>query len=88
MQVPVGEDILDAPYFQSYATYEACAPDSRNRTKRLDETNDEHEITFIPYADDPEFNIKAFIRNPYFRWDTLTDPDGEHLGYLSLMILA
>jgi hypothetical protein len=88
MQVPVGEDILDAPYFQSYATYEACAPDSRNRTKRLDEINDDHEISFIPYADDPEFDIKTFIQKPDFLWVNLTDPDCEHLSYLSLMILA
>ena len=76
IDVQVSDDDIEALRFAPYANYQACAPYTRNWMKRDDEPEDGIQLTFLPFVNDPEFDIKSFINDiERFEWQSQIDPD-------------
>lgn len=62
------------PNFLPHPPYESCTPSVQTIAPR----EDEHEALFVPYADDPTWNVKGYLHQyASFSWEKLVDPDGR-----------
>lgn len=72
-EVSVSLEVINAePVLDTHPTYESCSPSLRNTFKGDDDDN----MLFIPYADDPSFNqVDHSSWYESFSWQEDFDPD-------------
>ena len=66
--------------FEPHPRYESCTPAVQSIAFRpgSDAENELDVLPFVPYADDPTFDAKAYLAQfRYFGWEDLGDPDGS-----------
>jgi hypothetical protein len=73
--------------FAPHPPYEFCTPSVQSIAIRPGSAA-EFELDvlpFVPYADDPNFGAKAYLREfKWFGWESLVDPDGMQLASMYL----
>ncbi len=72
-KLPTGED------FDKHPCYEFCTPAVQSIANRVGSAAEAEveTVPFVPYADDPKFNVKSYLSNyKNFAWEQLVDPDG------------
>ncbi|KAI0302826.1 hypothetical protein B0F90DRAFT_1667436 [Multifurca ochricompacta] len=75
------------PDFEPHPRYEACTPALQTVALRPGSAAcDELDAApFVPYADDPTFNAKEYLREfKRFAWEELVDPDVEVIQFETL----
>ena len=71
------------PDFEPHPRYESCTPAVQSIALRSGSAadNDLVNLPFVPYADDPTFEAKKYLRNfETFAWEELGNPDGVQLA--------
>ena len=77
------------PDFAPHPRYESCTPAVQSIAIRPGSSaeNDLDVLPFIPYADDPTFDVKAYLGMfEFFAWEHLGDPDGMQLGVCDVFV--
>ncbi|KAI9444047.1 hypothetical protein H4582DRAFT_2190030 [Lactarius indigo] len=73
--------------FEPHPRYESCAPAVQSIAFRpgSDAENELDVLPFVPYADDPTFDAKAYLETfSWFGWENLEDPDADVIQFETL----
>ena len=79
---------MSVRFIAPHPTYESCPPTSKNIAVRFDDLNEAIQTSFIPYADEEEFDALEYAKEcQSFSWQVdWQDPDCETYLIIALLL--